>query len=95
VKRKKRPGRPKHEHPIKPELARKMIRRMPLGFALMILGSYATAEECMRRRKERCEETGQKYVYDDALAEAAKLVKMDPSTLDNWLRRPKHKRARY
>src|SRR5262249_34942333 len=88
-------GRPKLTHPIAPELAQKMIRRMPLTFAVLIFGRRPAAEEWMRRRKQRCKETGHPYDREDALNKAAKVVGMDASELNNWLRRPKHSRARY
>jgi hypothetical protein len=87
--RKRLGGRPKRTHPIAPETARKMIRRMHLGYALMIFGPYRTAEEMMRRDKERgdCDRK-------EALEKAAKFVCLDPNRLNNWLRRPKQYRER-
>jgi hypothetical protein len=88
-------GRPKKVHPIAPETGTKMIRRMPLQLSLMIFGPHRTAEEMMRRHKERCEETGCKYDRKYALEKAAKSVGLDQDVLDNWLRRPKQYRARF
>jgi len=60
----------------------------------MIFGPYRTAEEWIRRYKERCKETGQKFESKYALNEAAELFRLDENALNNWLRRPKQYRER-
>jgi hypothetical protein len=93
-RRPKKAGRPKRDHPIDPKLGAKMIRRMPILFALSIFGPRLTAAELISREKERCKETGTKYNRETAIDEAAKAVRMEPKQLANWLNRSQRSRAR-
>jgi hypothetical protein len=96
TRRKKRPwGRPKITHPIEPELAQKIIRQMPVIFITGLFSRRAGAEEWMRRYKHACRSGGYKYDRKSALTEAADIMGLDESKLDNWLRRSKRSRARY
>jgi hypothetical protein len=92
-------GRPKQRDPLPTDLARKMIRQhkltgswLNLAFAVSLFGERTCAEELMRRYKEECERAGHRYRRDDAIDEAARLVRMDRDKLANWVNRSKRTR---
>jgi hypothetical protein len=74
--------------PLWASVARKAVwQHNDLDWALQCFGPYICAERIIKQNKMECRRSGKKYNREFAITEAATMVGMDRTTLDNYMAR--------